>query len=415
LGQFITLLAAPVLTRLYLPDDYGVLAVYSSILAIIGVMVGMRYEVAIPLPEDDEQAYHLLTLCLTIAVGLAALTALLIPLAGKQLTIWLNAPRLLPYLWLLPLGITAVGIYLPLSYWTLRRKDYRIIAQTRLSAGISQVALQLAGGVAQVGPIGLMLGVITGQSAGIGSMARLVWGRLATYHPPRLFSWTGMSAMMQRYRRFPLISSWATLLSALSIQLPILLLSRWYGLEVTGWFALSDRFVGVPLNLVSTALAQFYLSEAAETNRAMDLDSTLLLGHLLKRTLMTSALIGLPFLVVTMLGPWIFPIVFGPQWLEAGRYAQPLGFMYVMRSISRPTDSTLDILERQDLHLGRELLRIFLLVAALIAAVVTKANALAFVTYLSIAGVMSYFLYILISGYAILIRRKFLFSQAKTL
>ena len=54
LGQGLAVLASPLLTRLYTPSGFGVLAAYTSIFSILLVVVALRYELAIPLPEDDE-------------------------------------------------------------------------------------------------------------------------------------------------------------------------------------------------------------------------------------------------------------------------------------------------------------------------------------------------------------------------
>ena len=55
-AQLLTILAAPALTRQYGPEDFGLLAVYASLLALIGVISSLRYELAIPLPVGDAEA-----------------------------------------------------------------------------------------------------------------------------------------------------------------------------------------------------------------------------------------------------------------------------------------------------------------------------------------------------------------------
>ena len=50
LAHGITALALIVITRLYTPADFSVLAVYGSLLTIISVLACLRFEVAIPLP-----------------------------------------------------------------------------------------------------------------------------------------------------------------------------------------------------------------------------------------------------------------------------------------------------------------------------------------------------------------------------
>ena len=43
-GQLLVLVASPLLTRLYSPDDFGVLGVFSALLGLFGTAVCLRYE-----------------------------------------------------------------------------------------------------------------------------------------------------------------------------------------------------------------------------------------------------------------------------------------------------------------------------------------------------------------------------------
>ena len=62
---------APVLTRLYGPEAFGFLALFTSITSIIGVVACMRCELAIMLPKTDEEAANLLGLSLPVWRGSA--------------------------------------------------------------------------------------------------------------------------------------------------------------------------------------------------------------------------------------------------------------------------------------------------------------------------------------------------------
>ena len=72
----ITVAAAPILTRLYGPESFGVLATFASILALLNVVSSLRYELAIAVPEDDEDAIALVWLCFVLVAISTALTAL---------------------------------------------------------------------------------------------------------------------------------------------------------------------------------------------------------------------------------------------------------------------------------------------------------------------------------------------------
>jgi len=55
-AQAINIIVAPVLSRLYSPSDFGTLALYSAFLGILCGFTGLSYYLAIPLPENENDA-----------------------------------------------------------------------------------------------------------------------------------------------------------------------------------------------------------------------------------------------------------------------------------------------------------------------------------------------------------------------
>ncbi|MDZ7775662.1 MAG: hypothetical protein U5L09_08740 [Bacteroidales bacterium] len=51
-AKLIGILSAPVITRLYSPEDYGVFSVFASAVAVIGALSTLRYAVAIPIAPE---------------------------------------------------------------------------------------------------------------------------------------------------------------------------------------------------------------------------------------------------------------------------------------------------------------------------------------------------------------------------
>lgn len=344
--QAIVVLASPILTRLYTPEDFGVLAVYTAILGILSVVASLRYELAIPLPEKDGDAANLLALSLGIVMLTSFLIGFMTWLFGDQIVRWANAPALRPYLWLLPLGISMVGTYQVFNYWAIRKQAFTRIARTKLTQGVGWVVTQTGLGVLKLGPLGLLIGRIVGQTAGIITLAMLAYRKdkktLETICPSQ------MRYMAARYRRFPLFSSGAAILNALGLQIPILLLSVFYGTEVVGQLALVQRVLGVPLTLIGTSISQVYLSRAALEARA-DVQSLQRLFYAVAKRL---AIIGLiPTLVLIGAGPLLFTVAFGDQWGQAGIYVQIMSPMFLVQFVAFPLSYTFSVLERQDLSL----------------------------------------------------------------
>ncbi|MBC7080578.1 MAG: oligosaccharide flippase family protein [Methanothrix sp.] len=361
MGQAVTVLVSPILTRLYSPEDFGVFGVYASILGIVTVISSLRYEYALPLPEDDATAANTLVLCFVLLLGITGIVAFLIHGLGDPIVAWANVPQLRRYLWLVPLGMLGAGTYHILNYWAVRKRDFPRIARTRISRGVGRAAIQVGVGFAHSGPLGLLLGQLAGETAGSASLGLAAWRKDRPSF--RALSLQGIAKAGARYKRFPLFSSWASLLDALGLHIPQILFAAFYGAEVAGWFALGQRVIAAPLNIVVDSVAQVYFGEAARLPRD---DPKAMRRLFLKLTRRLALLGGLPIAAICALAPWFFTIVFGPNWEMAGRYVQILGVMFAVRFAIVPLVHTLNVLERQDLYSLWEGTRLVLVVGGLL-------------------------------------------------
>lgn len=363
LGQAVVILASPLLTRLYTPEDFGVLAVYISILSILLVVASLCYELSIPIPEDDETAANLLALCLAIVSGMSLLTGIGVWILGDRIVNWTNTPALSPYLWLLPLGLLGSGIYQVFNYWAVRGKAFTRIARTRLNQSLGQVLTQLGLGLMQIGPVGLLLGQVVGRTAGSSTLATLAFRQDRGSFKRISLVKVGWAA--RQYRRFPMFLSGSALLNSAGLQLPALLLAAFYGPQVAGWFALGQRVIGVPIELVGVAVSQAYLGEAPALAR----DNPRALYRLFIRTVLwMSLIISLPIGLVALFGPELFAFIFGQEWSEAGLYVQLLGVTFAVRFAVAPLAQTFNVLGRQDLTLALNIGRFVLVAGSLLLA-----------------------------------------------
>ena len=391
LAQGLTLLVLPLLTRLYTPADFGVLAVYTSILGIITTVASLKFELAIPLAKDRQTAAHLLTLSLGVTLVMACVTALLTWAMGDRLIVWTKTPQLAPFLWLLPLGMLNIGMYQAFNYWAIYKQSFGIIARTKLEQGLAQSATQVGLGFFGVAPLGLLIGQLFGQGAGTFSLARSAWRE-----DKRFFEAVqpdGVKQVTRRYRRFPLISSGSALLNSAGLQLPALLLAALYDPQIVGWFALSERVIRLPLSFVGQSVAQVYLGEASR----LALSDPHKLKMLFRKMTRNLFLVGLiPLGSIALLAPWLFQLVFGEEWQTAGRFVQILSLMFLMRFVVAPLSQTLNILERQDVQLIWDVCRLALVGLAFYLANVLQQEALQAITFYAVAMTLAYIaLYVL--------------------
>lgn len=328
-AQALMVLVLPLLTRLYTPEDFSVLAVYSSILGIVSVAACLRLEIAIPLPQRDEDAANLLALALCSSAGVAGLSALIVVLFPVQIVALVAQPKLLPYLWLLPLGILLSSSCAALQFWTTRKKRFSVIAKTHLTQAIGGAGTQAGLGWASIAPLGLLLGQMISSGAGIFQLVRdaLKNDRGAL----RLIHWSDMKRMFREYDRFPKYSTVESLANNAGTQLPIIIIAALALGPEAGFLVLTMRVMQVPVGLIGGAVAQVYLSRAPDEFRAGTLDKFTLnvLGGLIK------AGVG-PLLFVGIVAPPMFSLVFGKQWERAGELVVWMTPWFVFQCVSSP-------------------------------------------------------------------------------
>ena len=395
-SQGMLILASPVLTRMYSPADFGVLAVYLSLVSVLVIVASLRYEFALPIPEDDDQAIQLLALCLVLVAVTTSLASVALYLARERVLGWMGAPGLGPFLWLVPVSILGAGLYQVFNCWAIRKGRYGRIARTKVTQGLTTLSLQLAVGAVAGGPVGLLLGDAAGRSNGTRTLAMLDWRE--DWRLLRTVTWAGVWKAAVRFRRFPFISSSTALMNSLNLRLPALLLAIHYGPTVAGGFILAQRVFALPSSVIGESVAQVYFGEFA---RMSNQGPAGLMG-LFQGTVKRMLALGLPLMLLSSLGGWLlFPVIFGSAWKEAGLFVVAIAPMAMAQFGLACADSSLLVLERQDLAFYREGLRSGLLAGAILAAYLLGLGATRAVFLFGAAGTVAYLGYGLITWYAI--------------
>jgi O-antigen/teichoic acid export membrane protein len=396
-AQLVTIVASPVLSRLYSPSDFGTYSVAVSIL-ILGVVTCLRYEFAIPLPEDDAVAANLLALSLLANLGMSAATGVILLLLGPWLLALFGATSLGPYVGLLVLAQAATGFVFAFTNWAIRTKSFSAIAANQLSQSGAQAGVQIGLGIAGLGPPGLLIGAVAGAFSG---SVVLVRAALRTHREAfRVVTRAGIRAVAIRYRRFPIFSSWSALIAQLAVQAPLLLLVLFYGTGVGGEYALAQRLCLLPVNLVAGSVGQVFIGSGARLAQT----ETGELRRLFGRTTWNLARVGIgPAIIVALTAPFLIPLVFGQNWQQAGVFVAVMVPMYFLLFVLTSTGDILYVVERQGLQLLRETLRFTLLVGSVLVAGAMHLPPVGAVAVLSAAGCLTYLLYGAITWRAIVV------------
>jgi lipopolysaccharide exporter len=341
-AQGISIVLSPFLTRLYGPSAFGVWAIFSSITSIVGVVACLRYEVTIVLPERDEDGASLLGASL-LTLTVTSLACLGAVLAGRSLIVSiLKAPEIAPWLYLVPVAVFVNGVVLALSSWLGRRRRFGLLSSARVGASATSSAVQLGLGYAGAATSGsLIASSIAGTSVSgvvLGTSIVRVDGKTLRLG----FRWKRLREGMHRYREFPKYGALSVLLNTISWQLPAIMLQRFFSAEVVGLYALGNRLLRLPMDLLGGAISQAFFPRAAVARTEGTLASVVEAAY---RRLVTVSLA--PTLVLGLVASDIFQIVFGARWIEAGVYTQILSLWTFFWFISSPLSSLFSVLEMQ--------------------------------------------------------------------
>ncbi|MDD7971977.1 lipopolysaccharide biosynthesis protein [Roseinatronobacter alkalisoli] len=339
IGRIIGIASIPVLTRLYSPEDFGVLAVFTALVAILAPLVTLRYALALPLPRHDGIAMNLLVLSTGLMLGLTGFFALTLWLWGAPLLALVSMQVLAPWWWLIALGVLGTAAYELLTMWATRRRAYKVIAQTNVTQSAAGALVKIGLGLAALQPLGLLVGQVIAQTGGVG---RLISGFQAEMRANwRHVSVRRMRAAAWRHRGFPIWRVPSQFLMVFSMQAPMLAFAVLYDKGVVGQLALAFSVIVVPVSLLGQTTSQAYYAEISKLGPSRPKSILLTMKSTLSNMLWLSLV---PTLIIFFGGGALFAFILGAAWLQSGEFAQILSIFMLTQLLNNPISRTFSVL-----------------------------------------------------------------------
>ncbi|SEM66086.1 Membrane protein involved in the export of O-antigen and teichoic acid [Mesobacillus persicus] len=368
IAQVLTLLAAPVLSRLYTPASFGILSLFTAIISVLTSISTFKFELSIVLPKKTTDASQLLYLSIitTAAVSLLSLV-ISFSLIDSGLLQRLNIQEIEPFLLWIPVSILLIGMYNSLNYWSTRKKSFKrlSISQTVRSLGI--VGGQLAGGLLKLGPVGLILGQILGQF-----LATFILSSQIFREDRRIFNspkFIRMKELFKEYKEFPLYNAPQAFINSISQNAPAFILALYFSPTIVGFYAICIRFLMLPFNLIGESVRRVYFQKAAELENTQGN-----VFNLFKKvTLGLAAIAVIPIFLLITFGPDLFSVVLGREWEDAGIYARWMAISLFVGFFNIPSIVSIQMYKLQKYLLFYEVgLLVFRVVALVIGGIINN-------------------------------------------
>lgn len=345
---------SPILTRFYGPDDFGTFAIYLSIINIANAFVGLRYEMAIILPKEDDKALRLATLSILFSLVIGSLLLGISLLLKDTINHFLKTSG---WIWipLVIINLILSNFYQITFFWCSRHKLFSQVSINRILQngliGLFQLLLAL---LFIKTYFGLLLGRTFGVLLSAMILGRILWKEIKASKAD--LTWQNLRVTAIEYSHFPKHMMLTQGISVFYAQIPIWFITYQFSKAAAGNFSLAYMIVTIPTAMVVTSFGDTFRKFATDLYHQQGRFDALFINTVKK----TAILSIIPFLAFFLSSEYLFDIIYGSKWILAGKMAGILSLMVMVNIITNPVDNSAIIVGKTGFlfswHLSRMLL-----------------------------------------------------------
>ncbi len=295
-GAIMTFIALPVLTRLYSIADFGAYGIALAIVSVLSTVANLRLDQALLVAEEQHKK--------SLIFEGAVFSIVIAMISGIVISFMFNVEMA---------GAVATGVLANTliqslyNYQFSAHKEY-FCAGLNIFRSLIVVVVQLS--LPPVMQISLV------NSYNVSSIIMIVAVLIYLWkHQLYQVSWQAF----KNYQDFIYANTPHALLNSFSHNLPYYVVSHFVGVQAMGFYAIVERTLRVPINLISQTLRQFFIRKFKTTDSNQSA---------LKASVLLS-LVSLPlFAIFFILPESLYLWIFGSEWVGISSYFQILALGY---------------------------------------------------------------------------------------
>ena len=347
ISQAIVVLSSPLLTRIFTVEDFGVLQIFTSITVFFAVISTGRYELAIGLPKEDDDALRIIKLIIFIGFAISTLYFITIFIL-KFFFKYEDYTRFLVgnNAYVAPIYIFFIAIFSALSYWNQRKKKYKLINYSNAIQVISATFFSILFGF-----FGFHDGMIWSLVIGIivacfyilikENLVLVIWNQK-----------NNLLALAKVYKSFPRYMIFSDLSLTASQQFIPLIFSVLYSNTIVGLYSLANRMLRLPNIVLTSSIANVFRNDAIDEIRNKGNCEELYISTFKKLIFMSLPI----YILVFIFSPKIFVLIFGVKWEMAGYFARVLSTMLLFEFVATPLNTIFYVREKQKIFMRLQVL-----------------------------------------------------------
>ncbi len=321
LAQVLPLLAAPLLSRLYTPVEFGGYGVFIAVVAVFSVTTSLRYDFATAQAENQQDAIALYNLTILISLFLASLFFIFSLLNFKY-------NLLENYIDPVSLSLAAIGGFLlcniqVTTYYLNRKSYFKYTAFLKVFQAMFTVSSMVVLAFVDIAANGLIVGHVIGQ---------LVFLISFFYFLAKngLVNFKDLARASIKYKSYPIHGAPGAIFNTFFLQAPMFFINSVFDAVYAGYYTVINRYLAGPLSLLSVAVSQVLMKELLS-------DDKVRLKSICKSILMVNFLIvTLFYFTFYVFGEVIIGIALGETWVAMYDYLMILLISVCVRFLVSP-------------------------------------------------------------------------------
>jgi len=385
IAQAIPVLVSPLLTRIYTPSDFGILAIFLTITSVLTILVTGRYELSVVLPEDPVDSANLSVFTILLSFISSLLVLAFIFLFKGFIFSFIESEVLKKWLFVVPLIVFFQGLAQTFEFLLNKQKSYKDISLVKVTRAVTSSGSRLGLGYYGLGTSGLLYGNLL--SSLLGGLLIFYFAARKNYNVLRKVNIPKMKSLAVRYNKFPRFSLGTGLINSLSINVPVIMLTSFFTSGVVGFYALANRILKQIMNLIGRNVSRVFYEQSSELVK-----DTEKLSRLSYKLYFRMLIIGISSLgIIMFFGDHLFAVIFGDRWITAGNYARILSFGILFNFVAAPLTYLLSVLEKQEKSLFWEILLFMLRVIPFAVGIIVGMSIYKMLAFFSILSGLYYF------------------------
>jgi O-antigen/teichoic acid export membrane protein len=340
LSQVVIYASILILTRLFSPEIFGIYMLFSSTTLVLKPIATLQYEFAIVLPKKDADAINLLVFSVLVLCFYCFLLFVIIFYFKEGIYNFFHIKELSNFIYLLPISVFLFGGVSILEYWNNRKNKFKNMSKGLFVKSSIMSSSQIAIGFSSFNSLGLIPGMLLGNLAQAIFLIKTSFQSIAAVASE--ISFRRMLILAKKYKDIPVFNTIINVTNNLSNELPILLITKYFGLANSGIYGLAIKFTRAPVGIIQNSVGQVFFNKASKIYNDDDNLHTLVV-QTAKHLLGISIFIFIPLFGIS----FYLDMLFGENWTDVGFYARILIPWLFFAFLSNPITSLIMILNKQ--------------------------------------------------------------------